>query len=63
MNNNTRQPVWQRPKQAVRTAGVSASTIYRWMGDGTIRTMKVGEDVRYVDVSRWINPKPEQANA
>jgi len=43
---------WQRPRQALRIAGVSESTLYRWMNDGTVATMKMG-GVRYADVSRW----------
>jgi predicted site-specific integrase-resolvase len=46
------KPNWQRPKQALRTAGVSESTLYRWMTTGVVETMKLG-GVRYVDVSRW----------
>jgi excisionase family DNA binding protein len=58
MSSNTKQPVWRRPKAAAQITGVSTSTLYRWLADGTIKTMKVGKDVRYVDVSQWVNPEP-----
>ncbi len=52
---------WQRPKQALRIAGVSESTLYRWTATGVVKTMKIG-GVRYIDVSRW-ETKPEGPDA
>ncbi len=49
-NDENRQPVWQRPKIAVRTMGISESTLFRWLQNGTVRTMKI-DGVRFVDVS------------
>ncbi len=55
-NGNTEN--WQRPKAARRIAGVSESTLYRWMTTEVVKTMKLG-GVRYVDVSMWQSKKEE----
>ncbi len=56
-NDENRQPVWQRPKTAVRTMGISESTLFRWLQNGTVRTLKI-EGIRFVDVSMFSQAAP-----
>ena len=55
--NTEKQPVWRRPKDAIRIFGISPATLYRWIENETVRTQKI-QGCRFVDVSKWVNPQP-----
>ena len=58
--NDTRQPVWKRPKDAIRIFQVSNATLYRWISEKRIRSMKI-EGVRFVDCSAFVSDDTETA--
>ncbi len=59
--NDTRQPVWKRPKDAIRIFQVSNATLYRWISNGRIRSMKI-EGVRFIDCSAFLSEENEAAS-
>jgi hypothetical protein len=62
--NMERQPVWRRPKEAIRIFGISPATLYRWIENETVRTHKI-QGCRFVDVSEFLSlepaPRPDPA--
>lgn len=40
--DETRQSFWARPKRAAKHYDVGLTTIYKWLGDGTVKTKKMG---------------------
>jgi hypothetical protein len=60
----TKQPVWKRPKHAIRIFGISPATLYRWIENETVRTQKI-QGCRFVDVSEFLSlepaPRPDPA--
>ncbi len=62
--NTEKQPVWRRPKDAIRIFGISPATLYRWIENETVRTQKI-QGCRFVDVSEFLSlepaPRPDPA--
>ena len=55
---SNKQPVWLRPKNAVRVRQCSIATLYRLIDRGEVQTMKIG-GLRYVDCADFVSPFEE----
>lgn len=36
------RPLWVRPREACRLAGIKTTTLYQWLKDGTVLSRRVG---------------------
>ena len=55
---SNKQPVWLRPKNAVRVRQISIATLYRLINQGEVQTIKIG-GLRYVDCSDFVSSLEE----